>query len=217
MPVVIDGNNTPTAGGIGYGDGSELAFTSAGLSGQVLTSAGSGTPTWATPSGGLTLISTTTASSSSSVVFSNLSPTAYHYYQVVAKGVTASGISNFEIQVSTDNGSTFVTSATYQSQAGGFGTSSYESARRSNGDVIGLPGTFGNGYTGHLYTNIFPNVSGQYFSANGLTWAGVYFSTQTGGMFSGTNEASTTAVNAIRFKLNSGTFSGTFKLYGVAA
>lgn len=46
MPVTIDGSNTPTAGGIGYGDGSELAFTAAGTSGQVLTSAGSSAPTW---------------------------------------------------------------------------------------------------------------------------------------------------------------------------
>jgi hypothetical protein len=49
MPVVIDGSNTPTAGGVGYGDGTELAFTSAGTSGQALLSAGSGVPTWGTP------------------------------------------------------------------------------------------------------------------------------------------------------------------------
>ena len=59
MPVVIDGSNTPTAGGIGYGDGTELAFTSAGTSGQVLTSAGAGVPTWSTvsTSGGATVTS----------------------------------------------------------------------------------------------------------------------------------------------------------------
>jgi hypothetical protein len=48
MPITIDGSNTPTAGGIGYGDGTELAFTSAGTNGQVLTSAGASAPTWAT-------------------------------------------------------------------------------------------------------------------------------------------------------------------------
>ena len=46
MAVTIDGSNTPTAGGVGYGDGTELAFTSAGSAGQVLTSAGSGAPSW---------------------------------------------------------------------------------------------------------------------------------------------------------------------------
>ena len=47
MPVIIDGSNTPTAGGVGYGDGTELAFTSAGSAGQVLTSNGSSAPSWA--------------------------------------------------------------------------------------------------------------------------------------------------------------------------
>ena len=48
MAIVIDGNNTPTAGGIGYGDGTELAFTTVGTSGQVLLSNGASAPTWGT-------------------------------------------------------------------------------------------------------------------------------------------------------------------------
>ena len=40
---------TPTAGGIAYGTGTAYAFTLAGTSGQMLTSAGAGTPTWTTP------------------------------------------------------------------------------------------------------------------------------------------------------------------------
>lgn len=39
---------TPTAGGVGYGTGTAHAYTSAGTSGQYLTSAGSGAPTWTT-------------------------------------------------------------------------------------------------------------------------------------------------------------------------
>jgi hypothetical protein len=46
MPVTVDGNNTPTAGGVGYGDGAELAFTAAGSAGQVLQSNGASAPTW---------------------------------------------------------------------------------------------------------------------------------------------------------------------------
>jgi hypothetical protein len=38
--------DTPTAGGVSYGTGSAYAFTSAGTSGQVLTSNGAGAPTW---------------------------------------------------------------------------------------------------------------------------------------------------------------------------
>ena len=43
----------PTAGAVAYGTGSAYAFTLAGSSGQVLTSSGTGAPTWATPSAGI--------------------------------------------------------------------------------------------------------------------------------------------------------------------
>jgi hypothetical protein len=46
----LDGS--PTAGGIAYGTGPALAVSAAGTLGQVLTSAGAGTPTWATPTTG---------------------------------------------------------------------------------------------------------------------------------------------------------------------
>jgi hypothetical protein len=68
MPVTINGSNTPTAGGVTYGDGtayvntaagaaggvlysagsSAPAFSAAGTSGQFLTSAGASAPTWST-------------------------------------------------------------------------------------------------------------------------------------------------------------------------
>jgi hypothetical protein len=47
MAIIINGNNTPTAGAVAVGDGTTLAFTLAGTAGQVLTSGGAGTPTWA--------------------------------------------------------------------------------------------------------------------------------------------------------------------------
>ena len=57
LPIANGGTNstaTPAAGGVAYGTGSAFAFTSAGTNGQVLTSSGSGAPTWAAipPSGG---------------------------------------------------------------------------------------------------------------------------------------------------------------------
>ena len=44
--------STPTAGAVPYGTGTAYAFTVAGTSGQVLTSAGAGVPTWTTPTTG---------------------------------------------------------------------------------------------------------------------------------------------------------------------
>jgi hypothetical protein len=55
LPIANGGTNstaTPTAGAVAYGTGTAYAFTAAGTSGQVLTSAGAGTPTWATPTTG---------------------------------------------------------------------------------------------------------------------------------------------------------------------
>ena len=52
LPVANGGTNataTPTAGAVPYGTGTAYAFTSAGTTGQVLTSNGSSAPTWATP------------------------------------------------------------------------------------------------------------------------------------------------------------------------
>lgn len=54
-----NGTATPTAGTVAYGTGTAYAFTSAGTTGQVLTSNGSGAPTWVTPAGGVTLANDT--------------------------------------------------------------------------------------------------------------------------------------------------------------
>jgi len=54
-PIVTGGTNSvavPTAGAVAYGNGIAYAFTGVGSSSQVLTSTGTGTPTWSTPSGG---------------------------------------------------------------------------------------------------------------------------------------------------------------------
>ena len=59
QPVVQTGtianynlDGSPTAGGIAYGTGPALAVSAAGTLGQVLTSAGAGTPTWSTAATG---------------------------------------------------------------------------------------------------------------------------------------------------------------------
>ena len=54
-PIATGGTNSvavPTAGAVAYGDGISYAFTGVGSASQVLTSTGSGTPTWATAATG---------------------------------------------------------------------------------------------------------------------------------------------------------------------
>jgi len=58
MTIIVNGSNTPTAGAVGYGDGTNLAFTSAGTTGQFLQSNGSSAPSWVgAPASAMTLIS----------------------------------------------------------------------------------------------------------------------------------------------------------------
>lgn len=105
MALILDGTNTPTLGGVGYGDGTELAFTgagtaggvlysaggaapvfsAAGTSGQVLTSGGAGAPTWAAPAtSGLVFISSQTVSTSvASVDFTSGITSTYDNYKIV--------------------------------------------------------------------------------------------------------------------------------------
>jgi hypothetical protein len=121
MAVIIDGNNTPTAGGIGYGDGTELAFTSAGSSGQALLSAGAGVPTWGTPTA-----STATTATNLAGGFAGGIP-----YQS-APGTTAITASGSSGQVLTSNGTSAPTwgeAGTATNIAGGSnGTIPYQSA-----------------------------------------------------------------------------------------
>jgi hypothetical protein len=66
-----NGTATPTAGGIAYGSGTAYAFTAVGTTGQVLTSNGSGTPTWATPASSITLSDDTTTNATRYPLFAN--------------------------------------------------------------------------------------------------------------------------------------------------
>lgn len=68
MAVVITGNNTPTAGGVTYGDGTTYANTAAGSSGQALLSNGVSAPTWGTPTASTATTATNLAGGSAGAV-----------------------------------------------------------------------------------------------------------------------------------------------------
>jgi hypothetical protein len=64
-----NGTATPTAGAVAYGTGTAYAFTAAGTSGQVLTSNGSGAPTWTTPTAYATVTDDTTTNATRYILF----------------------------------------------------------------------------------------------------------------------------------------------------
>ena len=219
MPVTINGSNTPTAGGVVYGDGTNYASTAAGTSGQVLTSAGAGAPTWATPStGALTLISTATASSSASIIFTGL--TGYKWYMLEFEALYPSAsATNLQVQGSRDNGATYI-SAGYESTYLYLYNSSYNNNRSYGDSAIYLTGAFSpnySGFSGVAYLHGCGTSSSLLF---GVTHQSVIYdsvvvgnSVVMGGGF--VNIAS--AVNAIKIFPASGNLaSGTVKLYGVS-
>jgi hypothetical protein len=140
MAIVIDGNNTPTAGGIGYGDGTELAFTAAGTSGRPIVSGGAGAPTFrpytlpaadgsanqilqtdgsgalsfATPNtGAMTLLANINATSGAYATFDGYFTSDYDVYLVTASNFTPSGGSgNVRSQIAV--ASSFKTDAFYK-------------------------------------------------------------------------------------------------------
>jgi hypothetical protein len=74
LPIANGGTNataTPTAGAIAYGTGTAYAFTATGTIGQVLTSNGSGAPTWTSASGGITVTDDTTTNAVRYPLFSS--------------------------------------------------------------------------------------------------------------------------------------------------
>jgi hypothetical protein len=105
LPVANGGTNgtaAPTAGAVAYGTGSAYAFTSAGTAGQVLTSNGSGAPTWANASGG-----SGTVTSVGMTVPAFLSVTGS---PITSSGTLALSLSGTALPVA--NGGTGVTSST---------------------------------------------------------------------------------------------------------
>jgi hypothetical protein len=95
---------TPTAGGVSYGTGTAYGFTAAGTAGQVLTSAGSGVPTWATVGG----LGTVTSVAATVPAFLSISGSP-----ITTTGTLAIGLSGTALPVA--NGGTGATTASITS------------------------------------------------------------------------------------------------------
>ena len=103
LPIANGGTNssaTATAGGVGYGTGTAHAYTAAGTAGQVLTSNGSGAPTWSNASSG-------TVTSVAMTVPAFLSVTGS---PITSSGTLALSLSGTALPVA--NGGTGVTTST---------------------------------------------------------------------------------------------------------
>jgi hypothetical protein len=240
MPVTINGSNTPTAGGVTYGDGSTYvntaagaaggvlysagssapAFTAAGSSGQVLQSNGASAPSWITPSAGaMSLISTVTASSSASLAFTGLS--GYDKYLLVLDNILPS-VNGPAFNFVVGTGSTTYITAGYdfmqivaqngQAVSTSTGTSDFKICYPGS---LGV-GNAGPGMSGFVY--FIGMINSNNVFANGNVNYKVYDGTRAVEIVSGYLPSNTTAKTAIRLAPTAGNItSGTLSLYGITS
>lgn len=249
MAVVITGNNTPTAGGITYGDGSTYANTAAGTSGQPIVSGGAGAPvfrpytlpaadgsasqvlqtngsgalSFATPSSGLTLLSTVTASNSATVDLETTFSSTYDSYLIVFSNAAPSANTN-NIRVRLKINGTYQTSGYNYHAARPDNTSASYSAQTGNAtDMINLMG--GNvqdsratvpGSTSDMHIRI--NAPTSTATIKSISWNGSMVGTTNSPLFgSGQFVTSFEALTGVRFFYASGNIlTGVFRLYGLA-
>ncbi len=243
MAVIINGSNTPTAGGVTYGNGSEYAttsagsaggvlysagssapaFTAAGTSGQVLKSNGASAPSWVTPSSGaFVFISSATASNSASIAFTGLSSTYDIYVVEVVSAVPATGNYLF-MRSSSNNGSSYDTSGYEYSGVGVQTTNGNVNVDSSYGAATKMVVSFNggpisttasdSGCSGFVYI-MNPAASNYTQFLVSETHYGGSGGIQSNGIGI---RLSTTPVNAIQIYANVGNItSGTFRLYGIA-
>jgi len=232
MTIIVNGSNTPTAGAVGYGDGTNLAFTSAGTTGQFLQSNGSSAPSWVgAPASAMTLISTLTANNTSPYLqWTGLS--GYDKYHLVFNNILHTGFHTSaqpNLQLGTGATLTWITSSyqfynscTYNGNTfTGFNSSG--SSWIIGGQYIGQVNGSGAGYTpGIIGTIEIAGCSGttslQSFNGTTQTYnattAGYEIDTSTGSL----NNA--TAITAIRISFSDTSvtlISGTASLYGISS
>lgn len=193
---------------------------------QIFVSGGaSGLPTNAVPKNSTTmqLISTQTASTSSIISFTGLSSTYYAYKVVVDTLVPATTNTFLSLRFSSDNGSTYYSSAAQYSYAvRGYTEGAATLGKSSTSDTFGVISAAGIVNTANKANHFEVMLVGLSTSIN---FNGAYFT----GRFSTTTPSSaimwgecslnvTTAINAFQFLMTSGNIStGTFKLYGILA
>lgn len=196
----------------------------AGTNGQVLTSAGSGLPSWTTPSvAALTLLSTVTASNSSTVDIESTFSSTYDKYVIEATNITLA-TNGQELYGRMKVGGSYATSNYLwrldRSLSSGSDSAFAQRTTTSSGDgtIFDVCSAISN--SAGMSADFTMHISNPAGTTNQkmVYWEGV---SNTGSAASNaTGQAlntATTALTGIRFLASSGNIlTGTFRLYGIA-
>jgi len=194
---------TPTAGGVVYGTGTAQAITSAGTTGQFLSSNGSSAPSWVgAPASAMTLISTQNVTASSSFGWTGLS--GYNTYILSCNPTTGTGSGICLLQVGT-SGTGLLTSNYY------FSTTATAATTNQSAVYLYLRGIF----AGAVFT--LNGMNSGYFSINGVCNAGTSSTSSSSASLSGFQSTTAGPYNQISIAPQSGTITGAFSLYGITS
>jgi len=194
----------------------------AGTNGQVLTSAGSGLPSWTTVgSGALTFLSTVTASASATVDIETTFSSTYDAYLLVATGVTVA-TNSAPIACRMKIGGSYITTSTYvyhgtQLISSGAG---YASSVSAGAGAIRLLDNVGSAANRLANFSMFIYAPASTAFSKMITWDGGALS-ETGAQYKCTGSGHNTgtgALTGIRIFTdgNGNVNAGTFRLYGIA-
>lgn len=197
---------------------------SAGTSGQVLTSGGSGAaPTWTTLGGGgaWTFLGSVTASSSASVELSGMFTSTYDAYVIVAQNIApATNNVNLQMQLK-ENGVYLNYNFLFHVSNTNSGSTAYSSIVTAGGIVVlsNMANTYSNGaFVLYLYK---PSVATTDYPKE-MHWTGSVMGLVNGSTANVNNcgaasQFSSYATQAIKFYMSSGNITtGTFRVYGIS-
>ena len=194
QPVVQTGtiasynlDSSPTAGGVAYGTGPALAVSAAGTVGQVLTSAGAGTPTWAAAATGtVTSVSVVSANGLAGTVATATTTPAITLSTTITGLLKGNGTAISAATSGTDYApATSGTSILYGNGAGGFSNVTIGTGVAFSAGTLSATGSGGTvtsvGFTGGIITVANPTTTPAFtiagtsggipYFSNGTTWA----------------------------------------------
>lgn len=191
-----------------------------GTSGQVLSTNGAGTLSFATPgSGALTLLSTVTASAAATVDIETTFNGTYDSYLLIANSCSVS-VNTADFRFLMKLGGTYVTTGyIYHVMNSASGSTAYVGQQAVNDAYVPVGASMSNNSNSSLSfaMRIYNPTSTTHkklitFEGTSLATSGTVIKNSFG---SGTNNE-ISALTGIRFFPPSGTISGTFRLYGIA-
>lgn len=196
----------------------------AGTNGQVLTSAGSGLPTWSSPSSGaLTLLSTVTASNSATVDVETTFSSTYDAYLLVISGVRSQNNNQslkarMKLSGSYDSASNYTWNASTASSSNASGGLTAASLGGTTTEIYIGAGEVGNGATFSLNAQIKIYTPSSTTLSKMIDWTGASISSADVYAISGFGQNyGTGALTGLRFFFPTGNIvSGKFRLYGIS-